>query len=84
MSHARTVIAIVVLAGFRGCTCKARLAPAGSEGRRARGSVPLEWFPRLRNAGDPQRAQWRLIGGAVGVAEAAVDGREAFRYGIAG
>ena len=45
---------------------------------------PLEWFPRLRNAGDPQRAQWRLIGGAVGVAEAAVDGREAFRYGIAG
>lgn len=26
-------------------------------------SVPLEWFPRLRNATAEQRKNWRLIGG---------------------
>lgn len=29
--------------------------------------VPLEWFPRLRDAGPAQRAHWRPIGGGVGV-----------------
>jgi hypothetical protein len=30
-------------------------------------SVPLEWFPRLRNASTELRQHWRLIGGGIGV-----------------
>ena len=30
-------------------------------------SVPLEWFPRLRDAKPEQRRTWRLIGGGVGI-----------------
>ena len=30
-------------------------------------SVPLEWFPRLRDATPEQRANWRLIGKGVGI-----------------
>jgi len=30
-------------------------------------SVPLEWFPTLRNASDKQRTHWRLIGNGVGI-----------------
>ena len=30
-------------------------------------SVPLEWFPRLRAAPPEQRAQYRLIGGGIGI-----------------
>ncbi len=30
-------------------------------------SVPLEWFPRLRDATAAQRANWRLIGTGEGV-----------------
>jgi hypothetical protein len=30
-------------------------------------SVPLAWFPRLRDAPDAQRANWRLIGRGEGV-----------------
>jgi len=30
-------------------------------------SVPLAWFPRLRDATPAQRANWRLIGDGVGV-----------------
>ena len=30
-------------------------------------SVPLEWFPRLRNASEKQRRHWRLIGTGVGI-----------------
>jgi Protein of unknown function (DUF2442) len=26
-------------------------------------STPLEWFPRLRDATQAQRSNWRLIGG---------------------
>lgn len=29
--------------------------------------VPLEWFPRLRDATKKQRADWRLIGRGVGI-----------------
>jgi hypothetical protein len=29
--------------------------------------VPLEWFPRLRNATERQRQNWRLIGGGIGI-----------------
>lgn len=35
--------------------------------------VPLEWFPRLRNASDQQRNNWRLIGGGVGIHWEAID-----------
>jgi len=30
-------------------------------------SAPLEWFPRLRDATDAQRLNWRLIGRGEGV-----------------
>ena len=30
-------------------------------------SVPLEWFPKLRDATKKQRHNWRLIGGGVGI-----------------
>lgn len=30
-------------------------------------SAPLEWFPRLRDASEAQRRNWRLIGKGVGV-----------------
>ena len=30
-------------------------------------SAPLEWFPKLREANDAQRRNWRLIGKGVGV-----------------
>ena len=30
-------------------------------------TVPLEWFPRLRDATDAQRRTWELIGGGIGI-----------------
>jgi len=30
-------------------------------------SVPLEWFPTLRQASERQRKRWRLIGDGVGI-----------------
>lgn len=30
-------------------------------------AVPLEWFPRLRDATREQRQHWRLIGGGIGL-----------------
>jgi hypothetical protein len=30
-------------------------------------SAPLVWFPRLLNATEEQRSQWRLIGGGIGI-----------------
>lgn len=30
-------------------------------------SVPLEWFPKLRDANEKQRQNWRLIGRGVGI-----------------
>ena len=30
-------------------------------------SVPLEWFPTLRDATEVQRTNWRLIGRGVGI-----------------
>ena len=35
------------------------------DGRRL--SAPLEWFSRLRNASQQQRANWRLIGAGAGI-----------------
>ena len=30
-------------------------------------TVPLEWFPRLRDASPEQRSHWRLIGPGTGI-----------------
>jgi hypothetical protein len=30
-------------------------------------SIPIEWFPRLRNATDTQKKNWRLIGKGIGI-----------------
>lgn len=30
-------------------------------------SVPIEWFPKLRNATEEQRKRWRLIGKGIGI-----------------
>ncbi|MHB1729310.1 MAG: DUF2442 domain-containing protein [Leptospirillum sp.] len=30
-------------------------------------SAPLEWFPRLRDASEPQRKNWRMIGKGIRV-----------------
>ena len=30
-------------------------------------SVPLVWYPRLLNATEPQRRNWRIIGGGYGI-----------------
>ncbi|NQU23908.1 MAG: DUF2442 domain-containing protein [Candidatus Nealsonbacteria bacterium] len=30
-------------------------------------TAPLEWFPRLRDATDAQRQNWRMIGGGIGI-----------------
>ena len=35
--------------------------------------VPLEWFPRLRDASAADRANWRLIGRGVGIRWEALD-----------
>ena len=35
--------------------------------------VPVEWFPRLRDATDEQRQRWELIGGGVGIHWAEID-----------
>ena len=29
--------------------------------------VPLEWFPRLRDASADERREWRLVGDGVGI-----------------
>ncbi len=30
-------------------------------------SMPLEWFPKLRDANSEQRNKWRLIGKGIGI-----------------
>lgn len=36
-----------------------------SDGREV--SVPMEWFPRLRDASEEQRRNWRLIARGIGI-----------------
>jgi len=36
-------------------------------------SVPVEWFPRLRDASNTDRANWRLIGRGEGIHWPALD-----------
>ncbi len=42
-----------------------------SDGREI--SVPLEWFPRLRDASPEQRQDWRLIARGIGIHWEAAD-----------
>ncbi|MBX2900901.1 MAG: DUF2442 domain-containing protein [Cyclobacteriaceae bacterium] len=30
-------------------------------------AIPIDWFPRLRDASETQRNNWRLIGGGEGI-----------------
>ena len=41
------------------------LVVALSDGRQV--SVPLEWFPRLREATPQQRRNWRMVGRGIGL-----------------
>lgn len=36
-------------------------------------SAPLEWFPRLRDATDAERQDWRFIGNGIGVHWSKID-----------
>ncbi|MFI5386190.1 MAG: DUF2442 domain-containing protein [Fimbriimonadales bacterium] len=36
-------------------------------------TVPLEWFPRLRDASPENRSKWRLIGDGIGISWEALD-----------
>ena len=36
-------------------------------------SIPLEWFPRLRNATKEQLLNWRFIGGGEGIHWSEID-----------
>lgn len=36
-------------------------------------SAPLEWFPRLRNASELDKNNWRLIGHGIGVHWPSID-----------
>jgi hypothetical protein len=36
-------------------------------------SAPLEWFPRLRDASDKERQDWRFIGNGIGIHWSKID-----------
>ena len=36
-------------------------------------AVPIDWFPRLRDASEKERNNWRLIGGGEGIHWADLD-----------
>ncbi len=36
-------------------------------------SAPLEWFPKLRDASDTMRNNWRFIGNGIGIHWADID-----------
>ncbi len=42
-----------------------------SDGREI--SVPIAWFPRLLQATQEERSQWRLIGGGIGIHWESID-----------
>ncbi len=60
-SAVRWTIAMAVDVTFDRDMLQVRL----SDGREVR--VPLEWFPKLRDATPEQRSNWRLIGKGVGI-----------------
>ncbi len=46
-------------------TTKEELSVYLEDGRKL--SVPLEWFPRLRDATEAELADWEFIGGGIGI-----------------
>ncbi len=60
-SAARSVMVLATDVRFE----KEMLLVLLSDGREI--GVPLEWFPRLRDASPEQRGHWRLIGKGVGI-----------------
>ena len=60
-SGARTTNAVATGVRFQ----RAKLYVSLADGREV--IAPLDWFPRLRDATARQRAQWRLIGGGIGI-----------------
>ena len=61
ISETRAARALAAQVSFGDEMLRVRL----SDGREV--SVPLEWFPALRDAAPRQRARWQLIGGGVGI-----------------
>jgi hypothetical protein len=59
-----SAVKVEPLAVEASCTEDA-LRVALADGREV--TVPLAWFPRLRDATPAQRRHWRLIGGGVGL-----------------
>lgn len=64
MSTSAGRLALSALAVSVGCDDE-MLRVRLSDGREI--NVPIEWFPRLRDATPAQRQNWRLIGRGVGI-----------------
>jgi len=64
MNTSASRLALSALAVSVGCDDE-MLRVRLSDGREI--NVPIEWFPRLRDATPAQRQNWRLIGRGVGI-----------------
>ena len=53
------------------CFTKTSLHFVLADGREI--SAPLEWFPRLRDASEDERQNWRFIGNGIGVHWSKID-----------
>jgi hypothetical protein len=53
------------------CFTKTSLHFVLADGREI--SAPLEWFPRLRDASEDERQDWRFIGNGIGVHWSKID-----------
>lgn len=60
-SETRAISAFAADVRFEGGMLRVRL----SDSREV--AAPVEWFPRLRDATDEERSNWRLIGRGVGI-----------------
>ncbi len=63
----KTLVVLITEVSFEGDVLQVFL----SDGREIR--VPLEWFPKLRDASREERQHWRLIGKGVGIHWAELD-----------
>ena len=66
-SAAKPTVALASKVWFDSAMLHVRLA----DGREI--AVPLEWFPRLRDATEEDRKRWRLVGGGIGIHWEALD-----------
>jgi hypothetical protein len=53
------------------CFTKTSLHFVLADGREI--SAPLEWFPRLRDASEDEKSDWRFIGNGIGVHWSKID-----------